>query len=176
VADLADYWRMSPRDARPRILELVEAGDLCEVAVEGWREPAFLSSSARIPRRVRARALLSPFDPLVWYRPRAERLFGFHYRLEIYVPPGKRKWGYYVLPFLLGERLAARIDLKADRQVGTLRVLAAWPEEGVEESGCAAELALELRSLADWLGLAEITVARKGVLAPALDAALRRCS
>lgn len=165
ASDLADYWRMSPKDVRPKIPELVEEGLLTEVSVEGWREHALLHCSARVPRKVQARALLSPFDPLVWFRPRAERLFDFHYRLEIYVPPTKRKWGYYVLPFLLDDRIVARVDLKADRRTRRLRVLAAYPEEGIDEARCAAELMVELRALADWLELDGVSIVARNALA-----------
>ncbi|MBM3788363.1 MAG: winged helix-turn-helix domain-containing protein, partial [Acidobacteria bacterium] len=113
--DLADYHRMNIRDARERLREMTAAGELEEVIVDGWREPAFLPAGARIPHAHRGAALLSPFDPLVWFRPRAERLFGFEYRIEIYTPAAKRRWGYYVLPFLLNGQLVARVDLKADR-------------------------------------------------------------
>ncbi len=168
LADLADYYRMTPSDARERVAELVEEGELIELSVDGWAMPAYLSTDARLPRSVNCRALLSPFDPLVWYRPRAERLFDFHYRIEIYVPGHRRKWGYYVLPFLLDETIVARADLKADRATGRLLVLSAHPEDGIDEARCAHELAIELGSLARWLGLGAVAVGRKGRLARAL--------
>jgi len=168
ATDLADYYRMSPRDARPRIQELIETGELSEVSVESWTEPAYLASGARLPRSISTAALLSPFDPLVWFRPRAQRLFGFHYRIEIYVPESKRKWGYYVLPFLMGDQLVARVDLKADRKSSTMLVQAAHVEEGVEGLHVASALACELRTLGSWLDLKTIKVARKGNLATKL--------
>jgi uncharacterized protein YcaQ len=171
--DLADYYRMAPREARQRMAELVAAGELREVRVEGWREPAFLYPGARVPRRIDAAALLSPFDPVIWFRPRAERLFGFDYRIEIYVPREKRKYGYYVLPFLLGDRLVGRVDLKADRAAGSLLVLGAFVEHHAEPGEVAPALARELRTMADWLGLDDVSVARRGTLARALAAAVR---
>ena len=170
--DLADYFRMSPREAAPRIDELVEEGALSRVQVEGWEEPAYLSDAARLPRAIEGASLLSPFDPIVWYRPRAERLFDFHYRIEIYVPAAKRKWGYYVLPFLLGDRIVARVDLKADRSSGRLLVLAAHEEPGVPVADVADALAGELRALSRWLSLDTIRVSHDGSLAQALAAAL----
>ncbi|MCP5090638.1 MAG: winged helix-turn-helix domain-containing protein [Gammaproteobacteria bacterium] len=160
--DLADYFRMSPRDAAPRIRELVEQGELQAVKVQGWREPAYLARSARMPRRIGGASLLSPFDPVVWFRPRAERLFGFQYRIEIYVPKAKRKWGYYVLPFRLGDRLVARVDLKADRHNKVLLVQAAHAESGIDEDVSIASLAQELHALREWLQLESINVKSRG--------------
>lgn len=172
AADLADYHRLRVTDARPRIAELVAAGDLEPVAVDGWGEPAYLHADARLPRRTDACALLSPFDPLVWFRPRAERLFGFRYRIEIYRPVAQRTYGYYVLPFLLGERLVARVDLKADRTVGRLLVHAAWIEPDAEPERVAVALAGELDRLARWQQLPTVVVASKGNLAPQLARAV----
>lgn len=173
VQDLADYFRMSPREARPRIEELVETGDLHEVEVEGWTQPAYTTGKLRVPRRICFRTLLSPFDPLIWFRPRTERLFDFHYRIEIYVPAKQRKWGYYVLPFLMDERIVARVDLKADRRTCTLQVLSSHPEENIDQERTADALARELRSLADWLGLERVKVTRRGPFARQLAGAMR---
>jgi uncharacterized protein YcaQ len=151
--DLADYFRMPVADARPRLRELVEAGQLHEARVEGWRELAYLDPQAQAPRRIEAATLLSPFDPLIWCRPRVARLYGFEYRVEIFVPPEKRQYGFYVLPFLLGENLVARVDLKADRARGRLRVLGTW-FEGRRTAAVAHELSVALRDLGEWLGLA----------------------
>ena len=170
--DLADYYRMPPRDAEPRLSELVEEGVIAEVSVEGWAETGYLAAGASIPRQVAAAALLSPFDPLIWFRPRTERLFGFHYRIEIYLPAHKRKWGYYVLPFLLGEQIVARVDLKADRRSATLLVQAAHLEEGADALNVARALSRELRELSSWLGLMAIKVGRRGSLARTLRQAV----
>lgn len=172
--DLADYYRQFPfTPTKRRLRELVDAGAVLPVTVEGWDEPAYLDPDAAIPRRVEARALLSPFDPVVWERARAERLFDFVYRIEIYTPEPKRVFGYYVLPFLLGDRLVARVDLKADRQTKVLVVRAAHLEAGVSEAEVAAALAEELGVAAEWLGLDEVRVEAKGDLAPALGRASR---
>jgi uncharacterized protein YcaQ len=173
AADLADYYRMAPREARQRVIELAEEGELREVRVEGWRDVAYLAANAKLPRRITASALLSPFDPLIWYRKRAERLFGFEYRIEIYVPKEKRKYGYYVLPFLHDERLSGRVDLKADRASGHLLVLGAYAEEHADRERLVPALAAELRAMAGWLGLHDVSVSKRGPIARALISALR---
>ena len=166
--DIADYYRMRPAEARPRIAELVEEGALQEVSVEGWECRAWLATGARSPRTIPGASLLSPFDPMIWYRPRGERLFGFEYRIEIYVPAAKRRWGYYVLPFREGDRITARVDLKADRKNAALLVQAAHSESCAEPQQTAKSLAIELRALADWLGLDDIEIKK----ASAFDKAL----
>jgi uncharacterized protein YcaQ len=172
AADLIDHFRLPAREARPRLDELVEEGRLLPVRVQGWGEPAYLHAGARVPRRAGAAALVSPFDPLVWHRPRVERLFGIRFRLEIYVPAHRRVHGYYVLPFVLGDRVAARLDLKADRAAGVLRVRAAHAEAGEDTAAVAAALVPELRAMAAWLGLGDVAAAPAGDLAPGLAVAL----
>ena len=168
AGDLADHFRIGVKEARPRLAELVDEGRLLSVEVEGWGEPAFLHPEAVTPRTVSARALLSPFDPVVWCRPRAERLFGFRYRIEIYVPAEKREYGYYVLPFLLGQDLVGRVDLKADRAEGVLRARGVFAEDGIDRDHVAVELSRELARLAAFLGLDGVEVGRRGNLALAL--------
>lgn len=180
-AELQDYFRLPLAVARTAVAELVERGQLVQVQVQGWTHPAYTTEAALRELATPARALdhgalLSPFDSLVWHRPRTERLFGMRLRLEVYVPEPKRVHGYYVLPFLLGEELVARVDLKADRASGTLRVLASHLEPAAKErsSEVAAALARELTALAAWQTLTDVKVARRGSLAAKLAAALPR--
>ena len=167
--DLRDYFRLPSAESKARIPELVENGDLLPVTVEGWSAPAYLAPGARVPRKVGARALVGPFDSLIWERPRVERVFGMRYRIEIYVPKEQRVHGYYVLPLLLGDSLVARVDLKADRAASALLVQAAHTEPGAPAETAEA-LALELRRMADWLALDDVVIVGAGDLAPALTA------
>lgn len=169
--DLRDYFRMPVEGFKARLAELVEAGDVIPVAVKGWREPAYLDPAARRPRRVEAHALLSPFDNLIWFRERAERMFGVRVRLEIYTPAAKRTHGYYVLPFLEGDALTARVDLKAERKAGVLIVQASHAEPWAGDA-TPVRLAEELKLMAGWLGLDRVRVERRGDLASALEAAI----
>jgi uncharacterized protein YcaQ len=173
LQDLADYFRMSARDAAPVLADLVDSGDVSAVRVEGWDEQAYLSVDAKLPRQIEGESLLSPFDPVVWFRPRALRLFDFHYRIEIYVPAAKRRWGYYVLPFRVGEQIVARVDLKADRQNKRLLVLAVHEEPSVEQGACVEPLVRELRALMSWLEFEEICVSRHNKISRQLAAVVR---
>lgn len=168
VRDLADYYRLRIADTKAALDELVDDGVVRRVAVHGWKEPAYLHADARIPRRVRGRALLCPFDPLIWERARTERLFGVRYRIEIYTPAPKREYGYYVFPLLAGDRIVGRFDLKADRAAGVLRVQAAWLEPGASLDLALDAARSELSRMASWLGLPGIAVADRGTLAPHL--------
>lgn len=172
VRDIADYFRLPIAVAKARLRELVDAGELHAARVQDWTEAVYLHPAAR-DAPVAARALLSPFDSLIWERARTRRLFGFRHSFELYVPAAKREYGYYVLPFLLGESLVARVDLKADRSAGMLLVLGAFAEPGHPPGGTAPALAAELRTLAHWLGLDAITVSGNGDLSAALAAELR---
>lgn len=160
--DLADYYRLEMSMVKPLLAELAAAGKIEEVQVEGWKGPVYRDPQARCPRAIRGATLLSPFDPLVWYRERAQRLFEFHYRIEIYTPQTKRKYGYYVLPFMLDGEFVARVDLKADRKQRVLHVPSAFIEAGQDKTRVARELAAELQRFASWLGLANVTLGKKG--------------
>jgi uncharacterized protein YcaQ len=172
AGDIVDYYRLHGPTARPLLAALAAEGrlDVCEVA--GWKGPVYLHPEARLPRASRGTALLSPFDPVVWLRERAERVFGFRYRIEIYVPKPQRIHGYYVLPFLLDGELVGRVDLKSDRKAGTLLVQGSFAEDGQNKHHVAAAMAMELRTMAQWLGLGEIVVRRNGTLATPLRAML----
>jgi uncharacterized protein len=173
LRDLTDYHRMKQASCVELAAELVEEGRLVPAEVRDWGRPAYAHPDAVSPRRITARALLSPFDPVVWNRERVERLFGFHYRIEIYTPAPRRQYGYYVLPFLLGDELVGRVDLKADRANSALLVQSAWGEPGITNGHVAAELHKELASMAGWLGLERMVVTGRGDLGPALAALAR---
>lgn len=173
-ADLRDYYRLPVADARAALAELVASGEVEQVTVAGWKQPAYLDPSARMPRRVEGDTLLSPFDSLIFFRPRVQRLFDFDYRIEIYVPEHKRVHGYYVFPFLMDGELVARVDLKADRAAGVLRVQSAHAEAnvGADADEVPVRLAASLHDFAGWLDLDDVLVADRGDLAPALRRAL----
>ena len=160
ASDLADYYRQKPTTVKPLIVELVAEGELHEVAVEGWTEKAFVHRNAKLPKQLHATALLSPFDSLVWCRPRNERLFNFHYRIEIYTPKEKRKFGYYVLPFMMDSQMVGRVDLKADRANAQLLALSVHTEKGIKRSEINDALSVELDAMAIWLGLDRVQIGR----------------
>ena len=160
ASDLADYYRQKLVTVKPLIAELVEEGELREVAVDGWTEKAFVYRNAKLPKQLHATALLSPFDSLVWCRPRNERLFDFHYRIEIYTPKEKRKFGYYVLPFMMNGEMVGRVDLKADRAKGILQAHSVHTEKGVKRSVINEALNAELAAMATWLGLEQVQIGR----------------
>jgi uncharacterized protein YcaQ len=170
--DIRDYFRLGAKQAKPAIAELVADGELEVVEVDGWGAPAYLRAGQLVPRRARGTALLCPFDPLIFFRPRVERLFGFHYRIEIYVPQPKRQFGYYVWPFLLDGELVGRVDLKANRTADALNVVGAVAAPGQAPGYVAEALAGELRSMATWLGLSDVTVGSRGELASPLQRAI----
>ncbi|WP_176357463.1 winged helix-turn-helix domain-containing protein [Mycobacterium persicum] len=173
-ADLRDYFRLTAQQIKPVIAELVAAGEIERVRVEGWPVPAYLRAGQTVPRRDRGTALLCPFDPLIFFRPRVKRLFDFHYRIEIYTPAAKRQYGYYVWPLLLDGQLVARVDLKTDRAADSLRVLGAFGEPDSPRTRVAAALAGELASMASWLGLSGVGVSGRGDLAEPLRIAAKR--
>ena len=168
--DLGDYFRLPIKEVRPLLEEMADDGIVDRVAVEGWKGPAYVHPDAHLPRWIRASTLVSPFDSVMWERDRVERVFGFTYRIEIYVPKPKRVFGYYVLPFLLGDRFAARVDLKADRAGSRLLVQSAFAEDGVDQDEVVVPLLDELRTMASWLGLDDVVIQPRGDLAPALRA------
>lgn len=172
ISDLADYFRLPVAAARARVRELIDEGDLLEVRPEGWTEVGYLAGSARSVGAVKASALVSPFDSLVWERRRTERVFGFRHSFELYVPAAKRRFGYYVLPYLLNDRIVARVDLKADREGGALLVLGAFVEAAHDPAAVAGPLAVELLAMAGWLGLDDVLVSDHGDLASAVAAEL----
>jgi uncharacterized protein len=163
ISDLAGYYLVKQKTAKARLAELLEAGELVEVAVDGWRDAGYMLPDVRLRRPTRQHAtLLSPFDSLIWERNRTRRLFGFDYRIEVYTPAPDRRYGYFVLPLLLGDRLVARLDLKADRNTSTLRVVSAFIESGADPDGVASAAAPELDALRAWLQLRGIAVERRG--------------
>ena len=171
-ADIRDYFRLRPAQVRPAIAELIRTGDLEQVEVTGWSAPAYLRSGQAVPRTDRGSALLCPFDPLIFFRPRVARVFGFEYRIEIYTPAAQRRFGYYVWPFLLDGELVARVDLKADRVAGVLRVVGAFVEDHQDRSRVAAALGAELQAMAGWLELTGLVVGERGDLVADLSRVL----
>jgi uncharacterized protein YcaQ len=172
VADIRDYYRMGFESSARLLAAIAREGEVEEVEVVGWKGPVYMDPGARIPRSVDGLTVLCPFDPLIWFRPRTERLFDFHYRIEFYTPPPKRIFGYYVFPILLDGELVGRVDLKADRQAGLLRVRGSYVEDGQDPARVAGPLAHEMKTMAAWLGLADVAVEKKGKLASALAKAV----
>lgn len=172
-ADIRDYFRLRPAEVKPALADLVRDGLLEPVAVDGWTAPAYLVAGQSVPRTDRGTALLCPFDPLIFFRPRVQRLFGFEYRIEIYTPAAQRTYGYYVWPFLLDGELVARVDLKADRTDGALRVVGAFLEPGRDAARVAGALAGELQTMAGWLGLSDVAVQQRGDLSGPLRVSVR---
>jgi uncharacterized protein YcaQ len=171
-ADIRDYFRLGAGQIKPALATLVADGELEQVEIDGWKAPAYLPVGQTIPRQERGTALLCPFDPLIFFRPRVERLFGFRYRIEIYTPAPKREFGYYVWPFMLDGQLVGRVDLKAERVSGALNVVGAFTEPGQDAARVAEPLAEQLRSMASWLQLADVTVGTRGDLVGKLRRAL----
>ena len=171
-ADIRDYFRLSPQKVKPALAKLLADGELEPVDVDGWTAPAYLRAGQIVPRPDRGTALLCPFDPLIFFRPRVERVFDFMYRIEIYVPANKRQFGYYVWPFMLDGHLVGRVDLKAERSRDALHVVGAFTEPGHDKSRVAAALAAELRTMASWLGLSDVSVGDRGDLVKALSRAV----
>jgi uncharacterized protein YcaQ len=167
--DIRDYFRLSPKQAKPAIAKLVADGELEAVDVDGWSAPAYLRAGQIVPRQDRGTALLCPFDPLIFFRPRVERVFDFTYRIEIYVPANKRQFGYYVWPFMLDGRLVGRVDLKAERTRDALHVVGVFTEPGEKPRLVADALAKELRMMTSWLGLSDVTVGERGDLSKELS-------
>lgn len=172
VADIRDYYRMGNQSSARLLAAIAQEGEVEEVQVAGWKGPVYMGSAARVPRSIEGLAVLCPFDPVIWFRPRTERLFDFHYRIEIYTPPAKRIFGYYVFPVLLDGELVGRVDLKADRQAGLLRVRGSYVEEGQDPARVAGPLAAEMKTMAAWLSLDDVAVEKRGNLAKALRKAV----
>jgi uncharacterized protein YcaQ len=175
-ADIRDYFRLSAQQVKPAIAGLLATGEIEKAGVDGWSAPAYLAAGRTVPRLDRGTALLCPFDPLIFFRPRVERLFNFFYRIEIYTPANKRQYGYYVWPLLLDGQLVGRVDLKADRAGDTLRVVGAFGEPDIPRARVAGALAGELESMAAWLGLGGVSVSGRGDLAAELRTAAKRAS
>lgn len=173
AGDIADYYRLKIAGTEQALADLVEQGSVLPVTVRGWKERGYLDATAAMPRKVDGQALLCPFDPLIWHRPRTERMFGMHYRIEIYTPEAKRTYGYYVFPLLVGDAFVGRFDLKADRAEGSLLVQASWLEPGADPAVDCEAAAVELAEMARWLGLSRVVVKDRGDLARQLQGVVR---